>query len=133
MLHIMVGVFLILHGVVHLWYVVMARGLVAADANTVWNGKSWLFTKPFGDQVTMALATVVHLVTTFLFMLAGTGLIVQQSWWGPCAVAAALLSIAGIVGFWDGKPDHPIEKGLLGIVIDVAVLVAVLYFEWPAI
>lgn len=133
MLHIIVGVFLILHGVVHVWYVVMARGLVAANPDTIWSGKSWLFTKPLGDKTTMTLATIVHSVTTLLFVVAGIGLVAQQPWWSTWAVAASLLSIAGIVGFWDGQPDHPIEKGLLGVIIDVGVLVAVLYFGWPSI
>jgi hypothetical protein len=133
MLHIIVGVFLILHGAVHIWYVAMARGLISADADTIWNGRSWLFTRTLGDQVTMMLATIVHSITTLLFIVAGVGLVAQQDWWATWAVAGAILSIAGIVGFWDGKPDHPIEKGLLGIIIDVAILVAVLYFEWPSI
>jgi hypothetical protein len=133
MLHIVLGVFLILHGAVHIWYVVMARGLISADPDTVWNGKSWLLTRRLGDETTMTLATIVHSVTTLLFVVAGIGLVAQQEWFAMWAVAGSFLSIAAIVGFWDGRPDHPIEKGLLGIIIDVGVLVAILYFQWPSI
>lgn len=133
MLHIVLGVFLILHGAVHLWYVAMARGLITADADTIWNGKSWLLTGTLGDQMTMTLATIVHSVTTLVFVVAGVGLVAQQEWFASSAIAGAILSLAAIVSFWDGRPDHPVEKGLLGIIIDIGILVAILYFEWPSI
>jgi hypothetical protein len=133
MLHIIIGVFLILHGAVHIWYVAMARSLVPGEADNIWNGQSWLLTRTLGDQITMTLATIVFPVTTLVFLVAGGALVAQQEWFATWAVAGAILSIAAIVGFWDGKPDHPIEKGLLGIIIDVGILVSVLYFEWPSI
>jgi len=133
MLYIILGVFLILHGAVHLWYVAMARGLISADADTVWNGRSWLFTHRLGDQTTMTLATIVFSAITLVFAVAGIALVAQQEWFSTWAITGSILSIAAIVGFWDGKPDHPIEKGLLGIILDVAILVALLYFAWPSI
>ena len=133
MLHIILGVFLILHGAVHIWYVAMARGLISADADTIWNGRSWLFTRRLGDQATMALATIVFSAITLVFAVAGIALVAQQERFSTWAITGSILSIAAIIGFWDGKPDHPVEKGLLGIILDVAILVALLYFEWPSI
>jgi hypothetical protein len=133
MLHIIMGVFLILHGAVHIWYVAMARGVISADADTIWTGKSWLLTRTLGDQMTMTLATLVHSVTTLVFVIAGAGLVAKQEWFAAWAIGGAILSMAAIVGFWDGRPDHPVEKGALGIIIDIGILVAILYFEWPSI
>jgi len=133
MLHIILGVFLILHGAVHIWYVAMARGLISADADTIWNGRSWLFTRRLGDQATMALATIVFSAITLVFAVAGIALVAQQERFSTWAITGSILSIAAIIGFWDGKPDHPVEKGLLGITLDVAILAALLYFEWPSI
>jgi len=133
MLYIILGVFLILHGAVHLWYVAMARGLISADADTIWNGRSWLFTRRLGDQTTMTLATIVFSAIALVFAVAGIALVAQQEWFSTWAITGSILSIAAIVCFWDGKPDHPVEKGLLGIILDVAILVALLYFEWPSI
>ena len=133
MLHIILGVFLILHGAVHIWYVAMARGLISADADTTWNGRSWLFTRKLGDQTTMTLATIVFSAITLVFAVAGIALVAQQEWFSTWAITGSILSIAAIVCFWDGRPDHPVEKGLLGIILDVAILVALLYFEWPTI
>lgn len=133
MLYIILGVFLILHGAVHLWYVAMARGLISADADTIWNGRSWLLTRRVGDQTTMTFATIVFSAITLVFAVAGIALVAQQEWFSTWAITGSILSIAAIVCFWDGKPDHPVEKGLLGIILDVAILVALLYFEWPSI
>ena len=133
MLYIILGVFLILHGAVHIWYVAMARGLISADADTIWNGRSWLLTRRVGDQTTMTLATIVFSAITLVFAVAGIALVAQQEWFSTWAITGSILSIAAIVCFWDGKPDHPVEKGLLGIILDVAILVALLYFAWPSI
>ena len=133
MLYIILGVFLILHGAVHIWYVAMARGLITADADTIWNGRSWLLTRRVGDQTTMTFATIVFSAIALVFAVAGIALVAQQEWFSTWAITGSILSIAAIVCFWDGKPDHPVEKGLLGIILDVAILVALLYFEWPSI
>ena len=133
MQYIILGVFLILHGAVHIWYVAMARGLISADADTIWNGRSWLFTRRLGDQTTMTLATIVFSAITLVFAVAGIALVARQEWFSTWAITGSILSMAAIIGFWDGRPDHPIEKGLLGIILDVAILVALLYFEWPSV
>ena len=133
MLHIIVGVFLILHGLVHLMYVGTARGWIPSNGDTIWDGRSWVFTRTLGASRTMTLATIVHTATTLVFAVAGIGLVAKQPWWEAWAVAGAILSTAGIVLFWDGSPKNPVQKGLLGIVINVAILAAVLYFGWPSI
>lgn len=37
-----VAVFLVLHGLVHLWYVVLSQGWVEMEDAMGWNGQSWL-------------------------------------------------------------------------------------------
>ena len=133
MLHIILGVFLILHGAVHLMYVGTARGWIPSEDNSVWDGQSWIFTRTLGDSATMTLATIVHATTTLVFAVAGIGLVLQQAWWEAWAVAGAILSTAGILLFWDGSPKNPVQKGLLGIIINIVILVAVLYFGWPSV
>ena len=40
MLRIFIGIFMLLHGLVHLWYFVMSRGLVELKLEMGWSGKS---------------------------------------------------------------------------------------------
>lgn len=48
MLRISIGIFMLLHGLVHLWYFVMSRGLVELKPEMGWSGKSWLLTNLLG-------------------------------------------------------------------------------------
>jgi len=59
MIRVLSGVFFVLHGLVHLWYVVLSQRLVAFQADMGWTGESWLLTGPLGDVASRWVATVV--------------------------------------------------------------------------
>jgi len=43
-MNILIGIFILLHGLVHMWYVTLSQGWVEFQANMGWTGKSWLLT-----------------------------------------------------------------------------------------
>ena len=49
------GLFIVLHGLVHLWYVVLSQKLVAFQPEMGWVGRSWLLTNVLGDSPTRSL------------------------------------------------------------------------------
>jgi hypothetical protein len=132
MLRVLFGIFIVLHGLVHLWYVTLSQGLVEFQAEMGWIGKSWLFSPLLGDGATSALATVPYCLATLGFVVGGIGVFVQQEWWRPVVIGSAAFSAAIIFLFWDGGLQMLIEKGLIGFLINVALLVALLIFGWPA-
>jgi hypothetical protein len=72
---------------------------------------------------------VVALVGFVVAALSVWGVFVPADWWRPVGVAAALVSIAGIVVFFG---TWPMFNTLAAIGVDVAVLVAVLWLQWPS-
>ena len=54
--------------------------------------------------------------------------VVSADWWRPVGVAAALVSIAGIVVFFG---TWPMFNTLAALGVDVAILVVVLWLQWP--
>ncbi len=132
MLRFLFGTFMLLHGLVHLWYVTLSREWVAFQPEMGWTGESWLFSSLLSDSATRALASVCYLVATLLFVAGGVGVYAQQDWWRPLAVVASAFSAVIIILFWDGGTQLLVEKGLLGLLINVLLLFALLVFKWPA-
>ena len=129
MFRIIMGIFILLHGLVHLWYVVLAQQLVEFQAAMGWTGESWLLTSPLGDAATRTLATVLYILSTLGFLAGGVGLLAQQDWWRPVVIGSAAFSTVVVVLFWDGGTQMLVEKGLLGFLINAALLVWLLLFK----
>ena len=47
---VLTGSILILHGLVHMWFVTLSQGLVEYRSDRGWTGKSWLQTNILGDN-----------------------------------------------------------------------------------
>jgi hypothetical protein len=132
MFRFLFGIFIVLHGLVHLWYVTLSQGLVEFQAEMGWTGKSWLFSPLFGDGATRSLSTVLYSLAALAFVIGGIGIFAQQAWWRPLVIGSATFSAVIILLFWDGGTQRLVEKGLIGFLINVALLAALLVFDWPA-
>lgn len=131
-MNVLIGIVIILHGLVHLWYVTLSQGLVAFKPQMGWTGRSWLLTNILGDSATHNLATIFYLASTVLFLIAGAGLLASQSWSRVWLIVAAGVSMASIVLFWDGSFRLSVEKGAFGLLINGIILFAILVLKWPS-
>jgi len=126
---LLVAVFIVLHGLVHLWYVVLSRGWVEVEEEMGWNGYSWLLSSVLPEGTVLAGASVAYVVVTLGFVLGGLGYAVSTDWWEPIVLGTAVLSAITIVAMWDGQFELLVEKGAVGVLIDVGLVVYVIAFE----
>ena len=131
MMKFLTGTFIVLHGLVHLWYLTLSQRWVTFQADMGWSGESWLFTNLLGDQTTRALASVAYTLAAIGFVAAGAGIFLQQEWLRPVLIGSAAFSSAVILLFWDGSSEMLVQKGLLGLLINLAVLIVLLVFKIP--
>jgi len=131
-MQILFGIFLILHGLVHMWYVVLSQRWVEFQSEMGWTGVSWLLTGSLGNKITNILATIFYSVSAIAFVLSGVGFFAKQDWTRTSIVIASIISALTILIFWDGKLTQPVERGLLGLFISFAVLIAAVIFKWPS-
>ncbi len=119
------GIFLIIHGLAHIWYVVLSLELVEFQPEMGWTGYSWIFTDRLGERITPKIAAFEYNMATFLFVVSGVGLILilQSSWANTWTIIAAVLSTVTIIEFWDGKPQMLVQKGLLGVIINIGLII----------
>jgi hypothetical protein len=132
MVRALFGIFVILHGLVHLWFVVLSQELIEVKPEMGWTPQSWLFTGLIGDTATRWLVTVVSILLALTFTAGGIGLFTRASWWRPVVIGASVASAALILLYWDGGTQLLVEKGLVGFLIDALIWVAVAVLNWPS-
>jgi hypothetical protein len=130
MLRLVIGVFIVLHGLVHLLYFGQSWRLFALQPGMVWPEGSWAFSKLLGDETTRLLASIACVVAALGFVASGAGILVKQAWWRPLVVGSAVFSAGIFILFWDGGLQKLDNKGGFAILINVAILVAVLVSGW---
>lgn len=123
MLKILFGIFLILHGLVHLLYFGQSRRLFELQSGMVWPDESWVFSKLVGERTTRLLAGIACIIAAAVFVAGGIGVLVGQAWWYPVVMGSTIYSSAIIIIFWDGKLQRLDDQGFVGLLINLAVLV----------
>jgi hypothetical protein len=131
MLRIVVGVFVVLHGLVHLLYFGQSRRLFELQPGMAWPDGSVVFSRLLGDATARGLAGIACIVAALGFVAGGTAILGGQSWWRPVIVAAAGFSAAIFVLFWNGGLQKLADQGVIAIVINLAILLALLILRWP--
>ena len=131
MLRLIVGVFMVLHGLVHLLYFGQSARYFELQPGMLWPDGSWTFSKLLGDETARLLANILLVLAAIGFVAGGAGILVGQAWWRPVVVSVAVFSAAIFILFWDGGLQKLHDKGAIAILINVAILVAVLVFQWP--
>lgn len=124
-----IGIVLILHGIGHVLGVLAATSL----GGDRWNARSWLLTGTLGGGVAKAVSIAAWVIGLALFVVAGFALLeigFSESWWKTLAVGGAMLSLMTLGLFWNAFPAlFPNKIG--AIAVNLAVLVGVLFADWP--
>jgi len=96
-----------------------------------WPDRSWAFSRLLGDSAARNLACTLLILIAIGFVIGGIGLLAKQVWWRPTIVGAAIVSTFTYILFWDGGIQHLDNKGGIGILINLVILVTLLIIKWP--
>jgi uncharacterized membrane protein YphA (DoxX/SURF4 family) len=131
MLSILFGVFFMLHGMVHLLYFGQSARYFELQPGMAWPDGSWIFSRLLGDGTTRNLSSILLVLAAVGFVIGGIGIFAKQAWWRPTIIVVAIFSSAIYVLFWDSGWGHLDNKGGIGVLINLAILAALLIFQWP--
>jgi hypothetical protein len=127
---IVVGLFMVLHGLVHFLYV--GHGLRLFELpGLAWPDESWVFARWLGQGAVRWLAAIACGVALLWFVVGGVAILAEQGWWRPAIVGAAVFSTAIWILFWNGTLHQLADQGVIAILINGVIVVAVLVFRWP--
>lgn len=131
MLSITFGIFLVLHGLVHLLYFGQSQRAFELQPGLVWPDGAWAFSRLLGDESTRLLVSISLILTAVGFVAGGAGILLKQGWWRPMIISVSAFSAVLYVLCWDGGWQSLDGKGGVGLLINVAVLTAVFLLQWP--
>ena len=130
MVHTILGIFFVLHGLVHLLYFALSRKVFELEPPLVgWPDQSWLFSSFLAVSGTRLLASVLYGLATLSFVIAGFSFLANATWANTLLIGAAIFSSVVIFFFWDGQWQRLPDKGFVGIAINLAVVVLVILLE----
>ena len=131
LLRLVVGMFAVLHGLVHLLYFGQSRRMFELQPDMAWPDGSWAFSRLLGKEQTRWLAAGACLLATIGFVVSDAAILLGQAWWHPVVVGAAAFSVVIWLLFWDGTRQKLANQGAIAILINLAILVLVPIFQWP--
>lgn len=125
-MQIISGVFLILHGLVHLLYLGQSARWFELQPGMLWPDGSWAFGILFGNARTRSLANLSLAFAAAGFVTGGIGLLLNQAWWYPVVFGSGVFSSMLILIFWDGKRERWADKGGVGLLINLVILIVLM-------
>ena len=133
MLKIALGIFIIAHGLVH---AILAIAPNPADADAkpgaffTTTERSWLLPQlGLSTSAVQWIGIILVVLSTLGFVLAGLGIFGVAGLsliWRTLAVFSSCISLLLLILFW--HPWLPV-----GVLIDIAILIALLWAKWPPI
>ena len=124
----LIGIFIIFHGLVHLIYMGQSWRFFEMRKGMKWPDDSWFYSRFMGNKSTRLLAGILCFATTCLYVISGIGLLINKLWWHEYAISAIILSSFVYVIFWDGRLQKVNDQGGYGILFNIAILVATLFY-----
>ena len=131
MIRIILGIFLILHGLVHMLYFGQSQKFFELQPGMTWPDGSWAFSGFLGNATTRSLASILLVMIAVILVLGGIGLFAKWELWRSIVIGGVLLSTVTYLLLWNGQMQRLDNQGFIGILINLAILAALLVFRWP--
>jgi hypothetical protein len=97
---LILGIFFIVHGLIHWIYVAPEPNTSGARMWSFLTGR-WIVTRGILEEhAAMVIGIVLISVITLGFAVSGIGLLTSQEWWRITAIASAVVSLVLVGLFW---------------------------------
>ncbi len=133
MLQIAVGIFIILHGLVHVLYAGQSWRFFEMQTEMMWPDGSWLLSRFLSKTKMRWIAGIMCIISAAGFAWAGIAMSTESGGWLQMVVGATGLSSVVFLIFWNGESSHLGDQGAVGILINILIYLALVSFKWPDI
>jgi len=132
MLRIIIGVFMVIHGLIYMLYFGQSQRFFELQPGLLWPDGSWAFSMlGIGNDTIRLLASITCVLTAIGFVVGGIAIFARQAWWRSIVISAAIFSSIIFILFWNGRIQKLDDQGGVGILINIAILAALLIMQWP--
>jgi hypothetical protein len=125
MLRTAIGLVVLAHGLGHVLFLLPLLGIVDWGQST----RSWLLTNLGGTTLTQIVGGLIWVAVIAGFALTVAGMFTQQDWWRILALVSSVISLVGIVLFWNDKAS---SSTFFAAAFNIVVMLALLVAKWPS-
>ena len=131
MVKILFGVFIILHGLVHLLYFGQSQKYFQLQDGMTWPDGAWAFSRLLGNETTRTIASILCVAAAIILVAGSLGLFVNWGIWRTIVASGTVLSTVLYLLMWNGKIQNLPNQGAIGILINLAILSVLFVLQWP--
>lgn len=126
---LLIGIFFILHGLVHLLYIGQSRRVFELKPGFTWPDGSWALSRLLRDETVRVLASLACAFVAAGFVAGGIGFLAELAWWRPVILVSALFSTLVYILTWNGRLNRLDQQGAIGVLINLAILGGLIYYS----
>jgi hypothetical protein len=122
MLQTVIGLLAVLHGGIHLLYFGHSQRYFELVEGFSWPEDSWVLSHLTGVKTLLTTAGVLLLVSGLLLGASGAAYLFRLTWSELALTAGALWSSLTYLMLWNGTGRQLPDQGLIGVLINLALL-----------
>jgi hypothetical protein len=131
MWRVIFGIFIGLHGLVHLLYAGHSQRLLELVPGMTWPVESWAFSGMPGENSIRTLATGLLVLTALGLIAGGIGIAARQEWSRPLVAGVVAFSSLVFLLLWNGRLQGLDAQGGVGLLLSLLILIVILILRWP--
>lgn len=124
-----IGIFIILHGLVHLLYFGQSLRYFELQSGMIWPDGSWLFSGRLEIQVVRTFVAIWCVLVAAGFIITGIGLFLSAGWWREILILSTFLSVLLFVVCWNGSLFKLDDQGGYSILINFTIWIWMLLWN----
>jgi hypothetical protein len=118
-----IGIFYILHGLVHLLYMGHALKYFELEKGFSWPDNSRLFGNMANLRAKRTIAGALCVIAAICFVAAGTLVLMDRPMQDQLALVSVLASTLLFIAFWDGSAKKLHTQGGIALLINILILI----------
>lgn len=130
MVRIIFGIFIVLHGLVHLLYFGHSARYFELQPGLSWPDGAWAFSGFMGTGTVRMVGNILLVLAALLFVVGGIAVFTRQDWWRLAVTISTVFSTAVYLLLWNGRFERLADNGWVGILINLAVLAVIYIFSF---
>ena len=116
-----IGIFIILHGLVHLFYFAHSKKIFELRPGFDWPDNSWVLSKFLETDTIRIIASLMCLMIAAAFVTSGIFYIANAFWALNLLLISTILSSLLFILLWDGRLKKLETQGAIAMIINISI------------
>lgn len=115
------GIFILLHGLVHLFYFAHRKKIFELHPGFEWPDNSWALLKLPGTKTIRTIASLMCILVAATFVISGIAYLAKSVRANNLTIISAIFSSAIFILLWDGRLKKLDNQGAIAIIINISI------------